>query len=64
MKADEYKLMDRCVEEGVSLGLSRARKHNDNPTDQQISSAIQDAVMANVSEWFIFSKEDDSSSSS
>jgi len=57
MKPDSYKLISQCVEIGVSLGYARAFKHTENPTPEQIKSAIESAVMDEVCEWFWFGDE-------
>lgn len=54
IRPKSYQLMDMCIEHGVERGLHRAYKHNDNPTKEQISDAIQVAVMHEISEWFHF----------
>lgn len=54
MKPDAYKLLDMCVENGVNLGYRRAYKHNDNPSEEAIKDHIQNAVMAEIAEWFQF----------
>lgn len=54
MKPREYKLMQECVEAGVSYGLRRAHKHTDDPTEQQIEAAIVDAVMNEIAESWNF----------
>ena len=58
MKAKEYEVLHRAVEEGILLGWNRAHKHWDGPpTDavrDPILEAIQDAVMLTITEWFDF----------
>jgi hypothetical protein len=58
VKANEYDLMVRAVEEGVAYGLNRAFKHrSDSLTDDQrlaISTAVEEAVMNTICEWFTF----------
>lgn len=54
MKAKEYDLLLRCVEDGVSYGFSRAHKHTDTPDPIQVQSQIIQAVMNEVCEWFKF----------
>jgi hypothetical protein len=41
-----------AVGEGVRYGYNRAFKHNDNPTEQQVIDAIEDAVILSIHEWF------------
>lgn len=54
MKPDIYKLIEKCVEDGVAYGIHRAYKHNDTPTPEQIQEKIQQGVMHEICEWFEF----------
>jgi hypothetical protein len=54
MKANEYYLITHCVETGVRLGWNRAHKHVINPDPESIRSAIEMAVLSEISEWFDF----------
>lgn len=54
MKPDIYKLVEKCVEDGVAYGIHRAYKHNDNPTPEQIEDKVVQAVMFEIGEWFKF----------
>jgi hypothetical protein len=54
MKANEYQLMVQCVEEGYKYGYHRAHKHTDNPTPEQIATAVQEAIINAMCEWFMF----------
>ena len=54
MKANEYMLMVQCVEEGYKYGYNRAYKHTDTPTPEQLSTAIQGAIIDAMCEWFMF----------
>lgn len=54
MKVREYLLLQRCVEMGVSLGYNRAFKYADEPSEDIIKENIVDAVMNEISNWFIF----------
>ena len=55
MKADTWKLLVRCVEDGVRQGVRAAYKHSDAPppTEDQIER-IQDEVAREISDWFRF----------
>ena len=59
MKPDTYKLIQMCVEAGVTRGLRRAYKHNDEPTDEQIHYAIKQEVMLEICEWFKFDQKEE-----
>lgn len=54
MKAREYLIMQECIDVGIQRGWARAHKHNDSPTAQQIQACIEDAVMLEIVEYFIF----------
>lgn len=45
-------LLERCIEEGIELGWSRAHKHTDAPTEEQIRSHINEAIWLTIHEWF------------
>ena len=57
MKARDSLVLERCVEAGIRLGLNRARKHQEAPTEAELVQAIQRAVMEEVEEWFIFEED-------
>lgn len=59
MKVNEYKVLQDCIERGISIGYSRAFKHTDTPSDQAIKSAIEDAVMLEICEYFEFDEVKD-----
>lgn len=52
MRPNVYKLIERCVEDGVSYGYTRAHKHEDNPSQAHIEDQIIQAVMNEICEWF------------
>ena len=57
MKANEYRLLDRCVEDGIQAGINRAYKHlgpNEQPSISSLKENIQQTVMLEISEWFDF----------
>lgn len=57
MKARDSLVLERCVETGIRLGLNRARKHQEAPTEAEVMQAIQRAIMEEVEEWFIFEED-------
>lgn len=59
MKPDTYKLIEMCVQSGVAYGLTRAYKHNDKPTAEQIEEKIRQAIMHEICEWFEFEPKGD-----
>jgi hypothetical protein len=58
MKVNEYNVMLTAVENGVSVGYVRAHKHTETPTPAALQTAITDAVMNEVCEWFKFEEEE------
>lgn len=54
MKANTYKVLARCVEEGVAWGWNRAHKYGDNPTPEALQNHIVEAVLNEVCEWMDF----------
>lgn len=57
MRARDGMVLERCVETGIKLGLNRARKHQEAPTEAEVVQAIQRAVMEEVEEWFVFEED-------
>ena len=49
-----YALLDTAVESGIAYGWTRAHKHTDTPTEDQIKDEIHRAVMNDIAEWFEF----------
>jgi len=47
-----YPLLVKAVEDGTTYGYRRAHKHTDSPTDSEIITAIQDAIMYEIAEAF------------
>mgnify|MGYP001571359418 FL=1 len=58
MKANEYQVLVRAVEEGIGYGWMRAHKHVDDPDEHAIKDAITDAVINSICEWFSFPHDD------
>lgn len=56
MKAKEYILVERCVEDGIMRGLNRAYKYSADeiPTREQIQRYVQECVLNEIAEWFVF----------
>lgn len=57
-RVNAYGILSRAVEEGTRYGWSRAHKYTDNPSEDTILNAIQDMVMAAISDVFIFEHEE------
>jgi len=58
--ANEWKLLVRCVEDGVRRGVRLAWKHSEAapPSEDQIER-IQDGVIQEIGEWFTFPPDPD-----
>ena len=54
MKANEYKVLCDAIERGIDYGWRRAYKHDDNPTAATIKQHIEDALLNEICEYFIF----------
>ena len=54
MKPNWYFIITRAIEEGVSIGYNRAHKHIDNPNEDLIKAAINEAVMNSLCEIINF----------
>jgi hypothetical protein len=54
MKPDAYKLIQKCVDDGVASGMARAYKHAENPSRDYIQDKVYEAVMHEICEWFKF----------
>jgi hypothetical protein len=59
MRANEYMVMVMCVDKGVQMGWERAHKHEKNPDPNHVQDCINDAVLAEINEWFIFNDGED-----
>jgi len=56
MKPDSYKILSRCVEEGIDLGWGRAHKHTDKPSEESIKNYIEECIINEVCEYFKFNE--------
>ena len=54
IKIDSYKIIARAVEEGVTYGLNRSRKHSDNPSEETLKREVEMAVMNALSDVLIW----------
>lgn len=41
-------VLEDCIENGLKLGLNRAHKHTDNPSDEQIIDQQHSAIMGQI----------------
>ena len=53
MKAKEYNLIEKCIQDGVRMGFARAHKYTDNPTKEQMIQDIEKYVLDEICEWFV-----------
>ena len=54
LQVDIYKLVSRAVENGVASGWHRAHKHTETPGQEEIKWQIENAVMNELSEVFLW----------
>lgn len=59
VRINAYAVISRAVEEGVEYGWNRAHKHTDKPTRDGMITAIEDAVMLNLSELLIYDDDEE-----
>jgi len=57
MKPKTWKVLEMAVENGVAYGYQQAYKHLDNPSEEAIKVAIQQAVVNEIAEWFEIESE-------
>ena len=58
MKPKILPVLEMCIENGLTHGYRRAFKHNDNPTEEQITDQIKQSIMNELYEWFDFNGGD------
>lgn len=59
MKAKEYVILARAVEDGVDYGWLRAHKHADNPAEHDIKREMTEGVINAICECFEFEKREE-----
>jgi len=59
MRAREYDVLARAIEEGVAAGMRRAHKHTPTPTHELIEYEIHNGVMLAICEVFDFDDSPD-----
>ena len=58
MKANDYMVLERAIEEGINYGFVRAYKHTEKPSEDDVKEAVNLAVMTAICEWFSFDKDE------
>jgi hypothetical protein len=54
MTPDAYRVLQMAVQDGIAIGLRRAHKHVETPTEDQLIEILEREVMTQVCEWFKF----------
>ncbi len=54
MKPKLMPVLEMCIENGLTYGYRRAFKHTEDPTEEQMTTAIREAIMYELYEWFDF----------
>jgi hypothetical protein len=49
-----FNILEECIELGVPRGYRRAHKHVEEPSEESIISEIEDAIMAEICQRFVF----------
>ncbi len=62
LRVNVYRVLSDCVEQGINHGWYKAHKHTDTPDEQSIKTAMDDAVMAEICDYFDFTDEDENPS--
>jgi hypothetical protein len=57
MKVRTRKVLEEAIERGVRVGYSRAFKHVENPSEDSIFDAIENAILGEIYESFYFDEE-------
>ena len=53
MKPRYEVVLEACIESGIEMGVRRAYKHTDNPSQRQIIDCVIRAVNEQIDFWFI-----------
>ena len=54
MKPKNLVILSNCIEEGCRYGVSRAHKHTEDPSYEQIEEAVYAAIMERIHEVYSF----------
>lgn len=58
MKVRTKLVLEECIERGTARGWRLAHKHVENPTEGAILERIEEAIMAEIYEWFSFDDDE------
>jgi len=52
-----FNILEECVELGIPRGYRRAHKHVEKPSEESIFIEIEEAIMAEICQRFIFDRD-------
>ena len=58
MKPKFDALLEKCIEDGINSGWTRAHKHTETPDPVWIREQIHQAIMFELYEWFEFENKE------
>lgn len=58
MKPNSYKLIDKCVMDGIANGLVLAYQKTDYPTSDEVEKNVYHFVMCEIRQWFEFDQSE------
>ncbi len=58
MKPRFFTVLDYCIETGVAMGIARAHKYNDKPTEDDLKEHIGREISNMLNEWFDMEGDD------
>lgn len=58
LRFNAYAIISRAVADGVAYGVRRSRKHTDTPTEDHISTEVENAVMNELCDVLQFGNDE------
>ena len=52
MKPKFFPILEMCIDTGISFGLNRAYKHDDDPSREVMAENIKREIETQLYEWF------------
>ena len=52
MKVKFFPVLEMCIENGITIGLNRAYKHDDDPSREVMMESIKREIETQLYEWF------------